>query len=78
MKRLAYFEITGELLLDFMKKISDLPITAQLIRVESAPSRNYPRNEPSNIMRFIVEDGDFAELLEGCLIPRIEPICKSG
>lgn len=75
-KKIAYFEATGEILLDFMKDISNIPKNATLIRCETAPPRISPLNEPSNIIRFIIESLDFKEVTEGNFIPLFEAIAK--
>jgi hypothetical protein len=59
-RRLAYFEATGEILLDFMKKISSgIPKDAELIKIEPVTARYVPLNEPLNIMRFIITSSEF-------------------
>ena len=74
-RNMAYFEATGELLLDFMKQISSgIPEDAELIRVETVPARFSPLNEPLNIMRFIIESKSFDSYPEGAQIPRISPV----
>ena len=75
-KKIAYFEATGEILLDFMRRISNIPENAVLVRCEMVPPRSSPLNEPSNAIRFIIESSDFGEVLEGNLIPNFEVISQ--
>ena len=67
------FLASGELILDLIKKESNLPEDAELIKVELQPSLTEARNESFfNVLRFIIKSKEYSPVLEGCVIPKVD------
>lgn len=88
-KKLAYFLITGELLLDILKQKTDLPEDTKLVLVDTKKGQplknkaikkliNKKYSEGNkNVIRFIVEsDKEFFIVGDDYYIPSIIPMAK--
>ncbi len=83
-KKLAFFSITGELLLEILKGKTDLPIDTQLImvgekvdcpikdeKVREFMNKKYPEGN-ENVINFIITSKKFWEVGNGYSIPVID------
>ena len=74
-RKLAYFNCTGELIIDLIKKHTDLAADAELIKVELNPTATYFHdNINQHLIRFYVCSDTYQELMEGELVYQITPI----
>ena len=73
--RLCYMRVSGELLLDIIKKQSDLPKDTSLVTLRKAEPRLLVGGQ-GNEIEFIIRSSEFSEQGEGAMIPEIMPTLK--
>ena len=73
--RLCYMRVTGELLLDIIKRHSDLPKDTSLVTLRKAEPRLLVGGQSKDI-EFIIRSSEFSEKYEGMMIPEVVPTLK--
>ncbi len=76
--KLAGMLISGDLLLEEMKKYTDdIPKDAKLLCVERAVFYGQNDNHFTSNVRILMQSDEFDDLPEGSAIPNIDPIFKT-
>ena len=73
--RLNYMRISGELLLDIIKKHFNLPKDTSLVTLRKAEPRLIVGGQSKDI-EFIIRSSEFSQKHEGMMIPEIVPTLR--